>query len=94
MEDANGSESELVEVEDSPEIPVGPLAWIAVPQPLPTDWRVGNATMADEAETKKITLEITTPGGKTIVFLDPPNARQLGAALIQHGQKATGLVVP
>lgn len=94
MEEVNGSRSEEVEVEQQPqEIPVMPLAWIAVPQPLPTDWRVGNATMADEV-TKKITLEITTPGGKTIVFLDPPNARQLGAALIQHGQKATGLLVP
>jgi hypothetical protein len=91
MEEVNGSKSDAVEVGEE-QIPVGPVAWIAVPQPLPTDWRVGTSTHEDG--TKNVTLEITTPGGKTIVFLDSGAARQLGAALIEYGTKASGLVVP
>lgn len=64
------------------EIPTGEIIWAPVPQPLPYKWRIG-ATPSGH-----VALEIITPLGSFHFVLEPADARQMGAAIIKHGQEA------
>lgn len=62
------------------------------PQPTPTSWTVGHG-LTGPAPIVIVQLGLVT--GMTVLFLEPGDARQLGAALLDHAKRATtSLIVP
>jgi hypothetical protein len=72
--------------------PPPPTHRIIQPAPLPTVFNVGQADVNGQ---NFVLLQVTTPGGQAIYFLDGNAAEDVGAALIRLGQASkAGLVVP
>jgi hypothetical protein len=62
------------------------------PSPLPTVFNVGQAEVNGQ---NFVILQIMTPGGQAVYFLDGDSAEGVGTALLRIGQASkAGLVVP
>jgi len=62
------------------------------PQPVPTSFRT---SVIPTPGGNLVVLEVFTPVGQSVVFIDPQTAQRLGGMIRAAGkQAATGLLVP
>jgi hypothetical protein len=61
------------------------------PQPLPTLTTIGHARAADGSIL--VVLQMSTPQGMSVFFLDQRAARKIGVDLQEAGSKGGGLVI-
>jgi hypothetical protein len=64
------------------------------PHPVPTQFAVDVAPLEDGSQV--VVLQVLSPTGTHISFLDPPTAKRLASMLADHAQRAQArrLIVP
>lgn len=64
------------------------------PSPVPTQFAVDVVPLQDGSAV--VVLQVLTPTGSHVSFLDPPTARRVASLLVDHAQRAQArrLIVP